>query len=63
MTDISRKLVLTYVVFITGCVVTFMTDAPLGDFTIFAAVVLGAYGTANVAEKRLTGVGNGRQRD
>ena len=55
MFGISRKLVLTYVVFVAGCIVAFSSNATLGEYTAFAAIILAAYGAANVTDKKLNG--------
>ncbi len=59
MIDISRKLVLTYTVFAVGCAIAFTTDTTLGEYTAFAAIILAAYGAANVTDKWVGGP-NGR---
>ena len=53
MIAISRKLVLTYAVFTVGCAIAFIKGATLGEYTAFAAIILAAYGAANVTDKRL----------
>ena len=55
MIAISRKLLLTYVVFIVGSVIAFSADATLGEYTAFATIILTAYGVVNVTDKKLNG--------
>ena len=55
MESVSRKLILTYIVFIVGCVIAFMKGATLGEYTAFATIVLAAYGASNITDKKLNG--------
>lgn len=64
MKNFRKKYTLTIAVFLTGTILAFATNASLGEYTYFAAVLLSTFGAADVADKKFNGgVYDGRQRD
>ena len=53
--NFRKKFVLTLMVFVTGTVIAFTTDASLGEYTMFAATILATFGAADVADKKFNG--------
>lgn len=51
----KKKWTLTIGLFAVGSVIAFLTDASLESWTMFATALLGTFGAADVADKKLNG--------
>lgn len=50
-----KKYILTLCVFCAGTTIAVLSDASLGEYTAFATMLLGTFGMADVADKKLNG--------
>lgn len=51
----KRKYALTVFCTVMGAFVAFRTNATLGEWTVFAMAIIGTFGAADVADKKLNG--------
>ena len=51
----KKKWALTVYCTLIGTAVAVMTDASLGDWSVFALAMIGAFGVADVSDKKLNG--------
>lgn len=51
----KKKWVLTVGLFTVGSIVAFLTNASLAEYTMFATLLLGTFGAADVTDKKLNG--------
>lgn len=51
----KRKYALAVFCTLFGAVIAWKTGSSLGDWTIFAATMIGTFGVADVADKKLNG--------
>ena len=51
----KKKWMLTLALFVVGAAIAFLTGASLEAWTMFAMALLGTFGAADVADKKLNG--------
>lgn len=51
----KKKWVLTIGLFLVGSTIAFITHASLAEYTMFATLLLGTFGAADVTDKKLNG--------
>lgn len=51
----KKKWVLTLGLFLVGSTIAFITKSTLAEFTMFATLLLGTFGAADVTDKKLNG--------
>lgn len=51
----KKKWVLTLALFVVGTAIAFLREASLAEYTMFATLLLGTFGAADVTDKKLNG--------